>query len=565
MRPRNSALASIALTSVALAAALLASQSAVAQVSSAPLAQVDAWGVGWIGANEGAVPATFWNNTNAKTLGPVMAAIQPRDLAPSARDMLARILMSRVKGPADGADLTAERLRLLEQLGESAHAVDLRKRYPKTDWGKAGDRLGAELALLQGNDDAACASVKTQPAADQDWMPLRAVCGALGGDANASLIVEQIAKTNESLGVWLIGALGAITSPGTKKPDGRFGSPVEAAVSVAARLPATSASFAGVPSDIAAAVALNPQASTEQRRAAMRVAFGGGKLKAADLLAIVSLKDDAPPAKPPARGATPRPDYLAQALTAAAAKDATPEAKAATYVAALRSAETLADGQLFAAVLLASIKVLPRNDATLPYAEPLARAALLAGDIKLASEWRKHLGTLAKDMQDAWATARLDLMLSYAGGTPEKPNAILDRLLAAAPYPVAAAAGSPPAPKTPAAADQQLTIRRIENTRALFLYSSTGRDLTADQRATLAAQRPAGRGVSDAAIARIYAATRQDADAEAALSIVGQLGSDVSALSFAGLADLLVQMQALGLTDDANTIALESLQVWKAL
>jgi hypothetical protein len=511
------------------------------------------------------VPATFWNNTNAKTLGPVMAAIQPRDLAPSARDMLARILMSRVKGPADGADLTAERLRLLEQLGESAHAVDLRKRYPKTDWGKPGDRLGAELALLQGNDEAACASVKSQPTSDPDWMPLRAVCGTLGGDANASLIVEQIAKTNESLGVWLISALGAITSPGTKKPDGRFGSPVEAAVSVAAKLPATSTSFAGVPCDIAAAVALNPQATTEQRRAAMRTAFSGGKLKAADLLAIVSLKDDAPPTKPPTRGATPRPDYLAQALSAAAAKDATPEARAATYVAALRSAETLADGHLLATVLLASIKVLPRNDATLPYAEPLARAALLAGDVKLAGEWRKHLGTLAKDMQDAWATARLDLMLSYAGATPEKPNAILDRLLAAAPYPVAAAAGAPPVPKTPAAADQQLTIRRIENTRALFLYSSTGRDLTADQRATLAAQRPAGRGVSDAAIARIYAATRQDADAEAALSIVGQLGSDVSALSFAGLADLLVQMQALGLTDDANAIALESLQVWKAL
>ena len=83
--------------------------------------------------------------------------------------------------------------------------------------------------------------------------------------------------------------------------------------------------------------------------------------------------------------------------------------------------------------------------------------------------------------------------------------------------------------------------------------------------ATLAAQRTAGRGVSDSAIARIYAAARQDADAEAALAIVGQLGSDVSALSFAGLSDLLVQMQTIGLTDDANAIALEALQVWKAL
>ena len=558
MRLRNSALLSVALTAL-----LLASSPAGAQVSSAPLAQVDAWGVGWIGANEGATPATFWNNTNAKTLGPVMAAIEPRDLAPSARALLARILMSRSKGPADGADLTSERVRLLEQLGESAHAVDLRKRYPKTDWGKPGERLGAELALLKGDSDAACISAKSQPATDADWMPLRAVCATLGGDANASLIVEQIAKTDESLGVWLIGALGAISSPGTKKPDGRYGSAVEAAVSVAAKLPATSASFATAPADVAAAVAVNTKATTEQRRAAMRPAFNGGKLKAADVLAILSLKDDAAPAKATVRGAPPRPDYLAQALQAAASKDATADAKAATYVAALRSAETLSDGQLIATALSAAIKALPRNDATLPYAEPLARAALLAGDAKLAVEWRKHLGTLAKDKQDAWAAARLDLMLSYAGATGEKPAAILDRLLAAAPYPAPVATGATAA-KAPAV-DPQLAIRRIENTRALFLYSGTGRDLTADQRAVLAAQRPAGRGVSDAAIARIYSAALQDADAEAALATIGLLGSDVSALSFAGLSDLLVQLQVIGLADDANAIALESLQVWKAL
>jgi len=263
--------------------------------------------------------------------------------------------------------------------------------------------------------------------------------------------------------------------------------------------------------------------------------------------------------------ASPRPDYLAQALTAASTKDAKADVRAAAYVAALRSAETLADGQLFAAALSPAIKAVPRDDATLPYAEPLARAALLAGDAKLAGEWRKHLGTATKDKQDAWALARLDLMLSYAGATTEKPNAILERLLAAAPYPTPVVAGAAPAPKAPATADQQLTIRRIENTRALFLYSGTGRDLTAEQRATLASQRTAGRGVSDSAIARIYAAARQDADAEAALAIVGQLGADVSALSFAGLSDLLVQMQAIGLTDDANAIALEALQVWKAL
>ena len=49
------------------------------------------------------------------------------------------------------------------------------------------------------------------------------------------------------------------------------------------------------------------------------------------------------------------------------------------------------------------------------------------------------------------------------------------------------------------------------------------------------------------------------------LAAIGLLGSDTSALSFAGLSDLLIQMRRIGLDRDADAIALESLQVWKAL
>jgi len=557
MRRRNSVHGVIALA-LGLACALPAN----AQGASAPPAQVDAWGVGWISSSDGAVPATFWANTTADTLGPIMSAIQPRELAPSGAATLRRILMSRGKGPAGGTDLTAERIRLLEQLGENQNAAELRRRYSGASWGKPGERLSAEWDMLAGENEASCSVAKGKPATDADWMPLRALCAALAKDAaGTDLITETIARSNESLGVWLIGALGAITSPDIKKPDGRFGSALEAAISVRARLPVPANAFAGVPADIAAAVALDKTATNDQRRAAMRPAFNGGKIKAADVLAILALKDVEPP-KPAARGASPKPDYLALALAASADKDAKPEAKATAYVAALRAAETLNDGRFIAAVLAPAIKALPKTDATLPYAEPLTRAALLAGDEKLAVEWRKHLGTLAKDKQDAWANARIDLMFALAGASTEKLTPILDRMIAAAPYPAPNAA---PATKAPTSGDQQLAVRRIENTRALFLAVGLHKELTALQRATLAQQRTAGRGVGDAAIARITAAARQDADAEAALAIIGQLGPDVSAISFAGLSDLLSQLVTTGLADDANAIALESLQVWKAL
>ncbi len=562
MRRRSKALVpALALAFSLPATALQAS----AQVSSAPPAQVDAWGVGWISASEGAVPATFWTNTGAPTLGPVMTAIQPRDLSPAGAGALRRILMSRGKGPAGGTDLTAERIRLLEQLGETANATELRKRYSGSSWGKPGERFAAELEMLSGQDEAGCAVAKTKPATDADWLPLRALCGAIAKDAAATnLATEQVARTNETLGVWLIGALGAITTPDIKKPDGRYGSLLEASISVRAKLSVPANAFASVPADIAAQVALNKAATNEQRRAALRPAFNGGKIKAADALAILALKDaDAP--KPATRGAAPKPDYLVLALAASADANAKPEAKATAYVAALRGAETLNDGRLVSAVLAPSMKALPKNDATLPYAEPLARAALLAGDDKLAADWRKHLGTLPKDKQDAWAMARIDLMFALAGASTEKLPPILERMVAAAPYPAATAAAASTTAKAPTSGEQQLAVRRIENTRALFLATGLHRELTADQRALLSAQRSAGRGVPDAAIARITAAARQDADAEAALATIAQLGPDVSALSFAGLSDLLSQLVTIGLSDDANAIALESLQVWKAL
>ncbi len=565
MRRRNRLLASALILS--LAASVPVAAPVAAQVSSAPLGPVDAWGVGWMGAADGAVPSSFWNNTTGETVGPILAALQPKDLSPAGRTLLRRILASRTKGPDGGGALTPERLRLLELLGESANAADLRKRYPATEWGKTGELETAELDLLNGRSDQACAALNGKPAADAGWMPLRAVCATLKGDAAAAgFAAEQVAKTDEAFGVWLISALPAMTSaaasPAIKKPDGKYATPLQAAISVTGKLSVPANALATAPADVAAAIALDAKATPDQRRAALRPAFSAGKLKPADALAILSLKEEAPANAPKSRAA-PRPDYIAQAIAAASNKDAKPEDRAGAYAAALRSAETPEDGRLIASVLAAAIKALPRNDATLPYAEPLTRAAITVGDTKLATDWRKHLATLPKDKKDAWALARIDLMLSYAGGTSEKPGAILDRMLDAAPVPAPVATGA--AARAPSTGEQLLTIRRIENARALFLAFGMGRDLSASQRAVLSGQRTAGRGVSDAAIARITAAVRAKANAEATLAILGQLGSDTSAISFAGVADLLTQLRDIGLETDANALALEALQTWKAL
>ena len=144
------------------------------QVASAPLSQVDPWGVGWLAAADGAIPTAFWSNTTGDALAPIFTSIQPKDLSPAARALLRRIVLSRAKAPADSATLTPERVRLMELLGEAAHAADLRKRYAETDWGKSGERLGVEIDLVNGKKDA-CSRTAGKPAADRSWMPVRAL------------------------------------------------------------------------------------------------------------------------------------------------------------------------------------------------------------------------------------------------------------------------------------------------------------------------------------------------------------------------------------------------------
>jgi hypothetical protein len=558
MRRRSKALVSVLALGLAAAGAAPAISQ---QVASAPLAAVDPWGVGWLGANDGAMPVAFWANTTGEALAPIFASLQPRELSPVARAMLRRVVLSRSKAPT-GADLTTERLRIIEQLGETARSADLRSRYADTDWGKVGERLAIELDLVNGKKDA-CARTAGKPAADKAWMPVRTLCAALNGNVDqVNLIAEQVAATDEAFGVWLLAATGAMTAPGAKKPDGRYASAFEAAVSVAAKLPVSSNALANAPADVAAAIVLNPNATLEQRRAALRPALDGGRIKSADVLAVLTAKDEAAAKPAPTRGAVPRPDLLAAALATFATAGAKADERAKAYADALKAAETMADGRLASVALADPVKALPKNELTAPYAGVFARAALMTGDAKQAADWRKLMNTLPKEAADDWAAARIDLMLSYSGATSEKPGAILDRLLAAAPFPETgkATSGAKTAP-----ADKALDLRRIENTRALFLYAGTGRDLSPGYRALLASQRTAGRGVSDAAIARIGSAVDQKANGEAALAVISLIGPDSSALSFAGLADLLVQLRRIGMDKEADSLALESLQVWKAL
>lgn len=535
-------------------------------VTVAPLGRTDPWSVGWLGKADGVLPPTLWSGTDTATLAQLMSDLQPTQLSPAARQALRRIVLSSARGPKDGASLIPERLRLLELAGEAERSIDLRKRFPATDWGKEADRLASDYELVAGRSQSACARAADKAPDLQEWMPVRALCYAIAGDLNAaSGISEHTQGADGQVDTWLIAALATVNAGAKAKPPGRYDTALSAAVSITARLSVPNAAMDKTPPDIALAILRHPDATMDQKRAAMRVVADGGRLIAADALPVLNA-----PADPPASGSRAsraRPDLLAAALTAAADKGLGDDARAAAFAAAFKGADTATDFRIAAIVLHDQLKRLPKSDATRPNAEAFGRAAIVAGDTPLAIEWRKLMGasreadTASADAAaaDAWSMARLDLMLSFAGAPNEKPAGILDRLIDSV----------PPAPETASKAatpaQRQAELRRIENTRALFLYVGSGRALNPAARTLLATLRTAGRGVPDGALARIQAALNAKADGEAALAAIGQVGGDPSAVSFAGMADLIAALHDAGLDKDANAIALEALQPWKAL
>lgn len=534
----------------AMLAALAAAGPAHAQqVASSPLGKVDPWAVGWLGKADGALPADFWENTDAKALEPVFASIEPAGLSPAARRVLGRILLSSAKPPTGGASLIPQRLRLIEELGETEASLDLRKKFPDTEWGKGADRLSSDYELLTNRAQPACMRVADKKPDDPEWMPVRALCYAIAQDFDAAgMVAEQVEKEPGQVDVWLLSAIEFMRAPTNTKPEGRYGSMFEAAVSAYAGLGVPRNAMNRMPADWAVALVRNQKASPEQRAAAMTVAARAGKLDAADVKAVLQTASEQPP-RP--RGADP--DFLSMALKAADDDKQKAASRATSYAAALKNADNPSDFRLAALSLATPIRKLEKGADARPHAETFARAALMLGDAKEAAAWRAVL--VADKKADAWTIARLDMMLGLAGDAARADKA-LEALLDALPAPAKD-------PKTPVSKQDEL--RRIENTRALFLQIGMGRPLTTDQRAAFGGSRSAGRGILDSHLLRMQAALAAGADGEAAIVGASQLGPDSSAISFAGLADLLVLLRGAGFEKEAAAIALEAMQPWKAL
>lgn len=522
--------------------------SAAAQVvSSGPLQQVDPWGVGWLGQADGALSSDIWKNTSAASLKPLMETIDPARMSPAARDALRLLMMSAARSPENGDELIPERLRLLEGLGETARADDLRSRFTDTEWGAGGEQRAAAFALLDGRARGQCARIAEQPADDPAWMPARALCYAIAEDYDAAaLLGEQAAETDPDLAAWLLSAIENKREAARRPPEARFNTPFEAAVSLTTNLPADLDDLAAIRPDMAAIILRHPSATPEQKGAVLPAAVEGGQIAEADIVAILT---------PDEEDAAPPEGSVQAALLAAGDAEALPADKAAAYAAALAVAERPGPFLLTALALHNALGELQPTDETSEQAALFARAALAVDDAELAGKWR---AAIAEEDADVWSNARLDIASALAGARLDDTQAAISSLIAASP--LAEDAERPDGRAARAAFDARLA----ETTRILFLLVGTGRALPPEGRALLAGLRTTGNGVSDPAISRAQAANNASAPGEAALAALSLIAADPSTQSYIGLADALTQLRAGGFEAAADAIALEALQLHKA-
>ena len=145
------------------------------------LGSAQAYDVGAIDINEGALPPTLWNGTSAAVATTLIDAAPSASRSAVVSDMVARVLLSPGAPPSGGdgnTDYVNARLSKLVALGRSDALDAIFAREPNLARGAGGQRLKADAALRAKDANAACliADGVSEGRAAPYWAKLRAFC-----------------------------------------------------------------------------------------------------------------------------------------------------------------------------------------------------------------------------------------------------------------------------------------------------------------------------------------------------------------------------------------------------
>ncbi len=174
-------------------AAALSPGAAFPHVTTVPLRDQVPDGVGLISADAAGLPADLWARSTSAELAALLRA-EPREMPPSLRRLLKRILVAELDPPSD-ADKSGElllarvdKLLSLGALDEAAALLDLT--------GKATPELFRrrfDVALLTGSESRACAELVADPRISPTY-PARIFCLARSGDWHTAAVTLETAN-----------------------------------------------------------------------------------------------------------------------------------------------------------------------------------------------------------------------------------------------------------------------------------------------------------------------------------------------------------------------------------
>lgn len=564
------------------------SASAQLGLESTGLGQTDSWSVGNLSNSQGALAPSMWKGSDTKTLSKLFAKLDKRNLTPASRDMLRRVLLSSSQSPSgDGADaLLAERLNMIWALGELENYVEIAGQLPEAPEKTIPPiEAGLEVQFLLGNFASACSTVRTQSDPDAYLFSARAACFALQGDlASAELALEL----GRDLGIqqpWQISVFATLSealleaeadektdkksdkkdTKSEARPPAKFDSGLNAALSLAADLPITSASLTDINPGFAKLISGRNDISRSLRIQTADIAAQAGLMSTDEYLRAYRLEPVPPPPPgsiiietaetpedaPVVEKPKPEDDINApvNALDAALQAASDPTIDEAEHVRLIRRAlsEAQADASRFlvtSRALAPDMRDLGDIEALGDNAERFALVALIAGEPALSAKFQGATEIEGGPKPDATMQAWLDGLRIVNGSD-----------------------------SSPASADlvsEKLTVKVATNMRRptakmLSLFLTLDKRVSPKARSFIAEMPQdtltTGRSADRRELMLTEASFSAGSVGEGLMRMIQLIGRDTSALSVVDLSQLVDILKSSGFETEARSLALEGLRL----
>ncbi|MEO0466034.1 MAG: hypothetical protein AAF216_05790 [Pseudomonadota bacterium] len=520
-------------------AAVLAAVPSVAQVEIRSLEMIDPFGRGYLEDGEAAMPTNMWKASRTEDLLPLMRQVRTRQLTPSERTLLRRVVVSPAARPEGerANEVLAERARILYELGEADAAADLLSRLPENPRGLDAAQLAVDLQLALGNEASACASLTSETREGAFWAKLRAVCAVLRNDTEAALLAIELAEAQGVNDDWFKSAVFASTLENTGDLVARFDTGMNLALSTKLALEPPVNSITTSRPDLAAAMAERTTIPIDVRIVAAGVAAEAGLIDGPahrQLYREMIRQENFQPTRPV--------EVAIQALDAPGTASAERDRKLAM---ALRS--SMGNAARFAAaarLFEEDLSRIGRNAESARHALTFARAEIATGDFDRADDWLDATGFKDAPEFDPFDVAMMRATMVLIGHERSDET-------------VAATAAA----LVESAADN---MKRAQAARMFALWTARYVAPPAAARSLMAGARPETAPQGNAwRMLAVRAAAEAEAAGEVVVSTLGVTRGDPTRLPTPDLLIILDSLTQIGASDVAEQLTLEATGYWK--